>query len=67
VVKGFLPGVAQVIAIVEPLLNRLENQVTAADASLTALLNVARTAQDLRSRGRPRPLRCLLRSVSVVR
>ncbi len=37
VVKGFLPGVAQVIAIVEPLLNRLENQVTAADASLTAL------------------------------
>jgi len=47
-VKGFLPGVAQVIAIVEPLLNRLENQVTAADASLTALLNVARTAQDLR-------------------
>jgi len=48
VVKGFLPGVAQVIAIVEPLLNRLENQVTAADASLTALLNVARTAQDLR-------------------
>jgi methyl-accepting chemotaxis protein len=48
VVKGFLPGVAQVIAIVEPLLNRLENQVATADASLTALLNVARTAQDLR-------------------
>jgi methyl-accepting chemotaxis protein len=48
VVKGFLPGVAQAAAIIEPLLNRLENQVTAADASLTALLNVARTAQDLR-------------------
>ena len=48
VVKGFLPGVAQVAAMVEPLLNRLENQVTAADATLTALLSVARTAQDLR-------------------
>jgi methyl-accepting chemotaxis protein len=48
VVKGFLPGVAQVVAIVEPLLNRLENQVAIADASLTALLSVARTAQDLR-------------------
>ena len=48
VVKGFLPGVAQVVAILEPLLNHLENQVAAADASLTALLNVARTAQDLR-------------------
>jgi methyl-accepting chemotaxis protein len=48
VVKGFLPGVAQVAAMTEPLLNRLENRVTAADASLTALLSVARTAQDLR-------------------
>ena len=48
VVKGFLPGVAQVAAMLEPLLNRLENQVTAADASLSALLGVARTAQDLR-------------------
>jgi methyl-accepting chemotaxis protein len=48
VVKGFLPGVAQTVSIVEPLLNRLENQVATADASLTALLNVARTAQDLR-------------------
>jgi len=48
VVKGFLPGVAQVVSIVEPVLNRLENQVATADASLTALLNVARTAQDLR-------------------
>ena len=48
VLKGFLPGIAQVVGIVEPLLNRLENQVATADASLTALLNVARTAQDLR-------------------
>ncbi len=48
VIKGFLPGVAQTAAIIEPLLNRLENEVTAADASLTALLNVARTAQDMR-------------------
>jgi len=48
VIKGFLPGVAQVAAMVEPLLNRLENQVATADASLTALLGVARTAQDLR-------------------
>ncbi|QPF90674.1 methyl-accepting chemotaxis protein [Bradyrhizobium commune] len=47
-VKGFLPGVAKVVTIVEPLLNRLENDVATADASLTALLNVARTAQDLR-------------------
>jgi methyl-accepting chemotaxis protein len=46
--KGFMPGIAQVVGILEPLLNRLENQVAAADASLTALLNVARTAQDLR-------------------
>ncbi len=48
VLKGFLPGIAQVVGIVEPLLNRLENKVATADASLTALLNVARTAQDLR-------------------
>jgi methyl-accepting chemotaxis protein len=48
VAKGFLPGVAQVAGMVEPLLNRLENRVTAADASLTALLNIARTAQDFR-------------------
>jgi methyl-accepting chemotaxis protein len=47
-VKSFLPGVAQTVAMVEPLLNRLENQVATADASLTALLNVARAAQDLR-------------------
>ena len=47
-VKGFLPGVSQVVTILEPILNRLENQVTAADASQTALLNIARTAQDLR-------------------
>ena len=48
VVKGFLPGVAQTTAIVEPVLNRLANQVAMTDASLTALLDVARTAQDLR-------------------
>jgi methyl-accepting chemotaxis protein len=47
-VKGFLPGIAQVTAMIEPLLNRLENQVAMADASLTAPLNVARTSQDLR-------------------
>jgi methyl-accepting chemotaxis protein len=47
-VKGFLPGIAAVVGILEPLLNRLENQVAMADASLTALLNVARTSQDLR-------------------
>jgi methyl-accepting chemotaxis protein len=47
-VKGFLPGTSQVVAIIEPALNRLENRVATADASLTALLNVARIAQDLR-------------------
>ena len=47
-IKGFLPGVAAVFATIEPQLNRLENQVAMADASLTALLNVARTSQDLR-------------------
>ncbi|MBR0750576.1 HAMP domain-containing protein [Bradyrhizobium jicamae] len=48
VVKGFLPGVGQVVALIEPVLNRLENKVTTADASLSVLLTVARTAQDLR-------------------
>jgi methyl-accepting chemotaxis protein len=48
VIKGFLPAVAKAIATIEPLLNRLENQVAEADASLTALLNIARGAQDLR-------------------
>jgi methyl-accepting chemotaxis protein len=47
-IKSFLPGIAGVVGILEPLLNRLENQVAMADASLTALLNVARTSQDLR-------------------
>ncbi len=47
-IKGFLTGVAGVVTIVEPLLNRLENQVATADASLTALLGLARSAQDLR-------------------
>jgi methyl-accepting chemotaxis protein len=48
VVKGFLPALAKVVATIEPTLNLLENKVAAADASLTALLNIARTAQDLR-------------------
>jgi len=47
-VNGFVPRMAQAVAIVEPLLNRLENQVAVADASLTALLTIARTAQDMR-------------------
>jgi methyl-accepting chemotaxis protein len=46
--QGFLPGTNQVVALIEPILNRLENRVARADASLTALLNVARIAQDLR-------------------
>jgi methyl-accepting chemotaxis protein len=46
--KGFLPGISKAVAMVEPLLNRLEDQVAVADASLTALLNIARTAQDMR-------------------
>jgi methyl-accepting chemotaxis protein len=45
VIKGFLPGVTQVALAIEPILNRLQNN---ADASLTTLLDVARTAQDLR-------------------
>jgi methyl-accepting chemotaxis protein len=48
VVKGFAAGISEAIGMVEPLLNRLETRVAAADASLTALLSVARTAQDLR-------------------
>jgi methyl-accepting chemotaxis protein len=51
IVKGFLPGVSAAIGIVEPVLNRIENKVVAADASLTALLGIARTAQDLRLAG----------------
>ena len=47
-VKGFLPGVAEALAIIEPVLNRLANDVAAADASLTVLLDIGRTAQDLR-------------------
>ena len=46
--KGFLPGIAQVAGMLEPLLNNLENRVATADASQTALLNIARTAQDMR-------------------
>ncbi|HLG81831.1 MAG TPA: HAMP domain-containing methyl-accepting chemotaxis protein [Bradyrhizobium sp.] len=45
---GFMPGTVQVIAMIEPILNRIETRAAAADASLTALLNVARIAQDLR-------------------
>lgn len=48
VVKGFLPALAKMVARLEPSLNLLEGKVAAADASLTALLNIARTAQDLR-------------------
>ncbi len=48
VTKGFMPGIAQVVAIIEPVLNHLESDVAAADASLSALLSVARTAQDFR-------------------
>ena len=48
VTKGFLPGIAQVAGMLEPLLNRLENRVATADGSQTALLNIARIAQDLR-------------------
>jgi methyl-accepting chemotaxis protein len=51
VIKGFLPGVGKAVAMIEPLLNRLENQVAVADASLTALLSIARTAQDIRVSG----------------
>ncbi|WP_454652189.1 methyl-accepting chemotaxis protein [Bradyrhizobium liaoningense] len=46
--KGFLPGVAEVLANLEPVMNRLEAKVINADSSLAALLNMARTAQDLR-------------------
>ena len=48
VIKGFLPGVTQVALAIEPILNRLQNHIANADASLTTLLDVARTAQDLR-------------------
>src|SRR4051794_2436381 len=48
VVKGFLPGVAEVIGNIEPIMNRLEAKVINADSSLAALLSLARTAQDLR-------------------
>jgi methyl-accepting chemotaxis protein len=48
VIKGFLPGVAEVIGKIEPVMNRLEAKVINADSSLAALLSLARTAQDLR-------------------
>ncbi|MFK4723957.1 methyl-accepting chemotaxis protein [Bradyrhizobium niftali] len=47
--KGFMPVVAQAAATLEPVLNRLQNKVASSDASLTTLLNIARTAQDLRA------------------
>ncbi|MBR0858546.1 methyl-accepting chemotaxis protein [Bradyrhizobium liaoningense] len=47
-IKGFLPGVAEVISHIEPVMNRLEAKVINADSSLAALLSLARTAQDLR-------------------
>ncbi|ABD07355.1 methyl-accepting chemotaxis sensory transducer [Rhodopseudomonas palustris HaA2] len=47
-IKSFLPGIAQTAVAIEPILNRLQNHVANADASLTTLLDVARTAQDLR-------------------
>src|SRR3569833_727160 len=47
-VKGFLPEVAQVTLMIEPILNRLQTDVANTDASLTTLLDTARTAQDLR-------------------
>ncbi|CAL77224.1 putative methyl-accepting chemotaxis receptor/sensory transducer protein [Bradyrhizobium sp. ORS 278] len=46
--KGFLPGLTDVLKTIEPLLNRLENRVASADASLTPLLSIARITQDLR-------------------
>ncbi|MHB0771983.1 methyl-accepting chemotaxis protein [Bradyrhizobium sp. 5.13L] len=46
--KGFLPGVAEVLGNIEPVMNRLEAKVINADSSLAALLSLARTAQDLR-------------------
>ncbi len=48
VAKGFLPGVSQVAAMIDPILDGLADRVAATDASLTTSLNVARTAQDLR-------------------
>ena len=47
-VNAFLPGLAAVVGMIEPQLNQLEKQVAMADASLTPLLNIARTSQDLR-------------------
>jgi methyl-accepting chemotaxis protein len=46
--RGFLPGVAEVAAAIDPMLDQLQDRVAQADASLITLLNVASTAQDLR-------------------
>jgi methyl-accepting chemotaxis protein len=48
VTKAFMPGIAKVVAIMEPVLNHLESDVASADASLSPLLSVARAAQDFR-------------------
>lgn len=47
-IKGFLPAIAEIIRILEPIMNRLEARIATADSSLSALLGVVRTAQDLR-------------------
>ncbi|WP_409187931.1 methyl-accepting chemotaxis protein [Bradyrhizobium sp. RDM4] len=49
VVGGFLSRVSQAVGHLEPMLNRLESRVAVADPSLTALLSIARTAQDMRT------------------
>ncbi len=48
VAGAYLPHMAEAMAKLEPLLNRLENRAAAADPSLTALMNVARVTQDMR-------------------
>jgi tetratricopeptide (TPR) repeat protein len=40
IVKGFLASVTQVIMAIEPVLNRLQNQVATADASLTEAIGI---------------------------
>jgi methyl-accepting chemotaxis protein len=46
-VKGFLPGVSKAVALVEPLLNRLENKVVAATFTLPLGTRRALTAAEL--------------------
>jgi methyl-accepting chemotaxis protein len=47
-IKGYLPGIAEVLGNIDPVMNRLEAKVINADSSLATLLSLARTAQDLR-------------------